>query len=290
LIKILGLDINDHMTLICLGATLCSALVGLVGTSLYSPSQFLNVLAFRRVEPKHSALLSVAVVPLTLLASEVNNWALEYLPVLGLEELAEFAKEPLPIVLFLGCALPALGEEILFRGFIGRGLVARYGIAKGILLSSLLFGIIHIEPAQATSAVFIGIGLHLLYLATKTLWAPIAVHFLNNAIAFTSFRWVEYLPVPGYTPHAEGEIIHTSAILILAAIVALAASTYFFYRTKVRWNLAGGDEWNPGYCSAESPPDNVTAEPSSADADLKMLTLVIGAFLLLTSILLWSSM
>src|SRR5262249_47982166 len=38
---------------------------------------------------------------------------------------------------------PGLGEELFCRGFLGRGLVGRYGVTAGILLTSLFFGIMH---------------------------------------------------------------------------------------------------------------------------------------------------
>ena len=48
-------------------------------------------------------------------------------------------------------------EEILFRGAITRALLQQYNPTKAILISALLFGVFHINPAQILPAFLIGI-------------------------------------------------------------------------------------------------------------------------------------
>src|SRR5262245_47410153 len=50
-------------------------------------------------------------------------------------------------VLVVGLA-PGVSEELFCRGFLGRGLVGRYGPVTGVLLTSLCFGLLHVEPVQ----------------------------------------------------------------------------------------------------------------------------------------------
>lgn len=78
---------------------------------------------------------------------------------------------------------PALAEEFFCRGFLGHGLLARHGVAGGVILTSLLFGIMHLVPIQAIYAALLGLMLHGLRLATGSLWAPILAHFGNNALS-----------------------------------------------------------------------------------------------------------
>ena len=86
-------------------------------------------------------------------------------------------------VIIFGALFPALGEELLFRGYIGRGLVARWGMGKGVLLTSLLFGAVHIHPLHAVVAAFLGVILHALYLWTRSLIVPMLLHGINNYAA-----------------------------------------------------------------------------------------------------------
>src|SRR5205085_9678359 len=91
--------------------------------------------------------------------------------------------------------LPALGEELIFRGLIGRGLLARWGVVAGVLWTSVLFGLVHLNPAQAIAVIPIGVILHFVYLTTGSFWAPVLLHFLNNAFAAVMLKYGEQLPL-----------------------------------------------------------------------------------------------
>lgn len=75
-------------------------------------------------------------------------------------------------------------EEILFRGIIQDSLSREYGALRSVLLTSAIFGIIHIIPQQVVNAFFIGIILGYIYVKTKSLVPVILIHAINNAIAF----------------------------------------------------------------------------------------------------------
>jgi len=85
-------------------------------------------------------------------------------------------------VLIIGLG-PGIGEELWCRGFLGHGLVSRLGTVRGVLLTSLLFGLMHIDPAQATYAAALGVILHLLRLGTGSLLPPMIAHTFNNSVS-----------------------------------------------------------------------------------------------------------
>lgn len=86
-----------------------------------------------------------------------------------------------PWGMLLGLAIVPIVEEFMFRGIMLHVMVSRMGFTKGILFTSVLFGIAHFEFISAT---IFGIMLALLYIRYRSLWLPIIVHVLNNAIAF----------------------------------------------------------------------------------------------------------
>ena len=106
---------------------------------------------------------------------------------------------------------PAVAEELFCRGFLGHGLVARHGVTKGVLWTSLLFGVMHLVPVQALYAGLLGVMLHWLRLTTRSLWAPMLAHFGNNALSVLGTcedsplrgplndleQWVQAHPVAG---------------------------------------------------------------------------------------------
>lgn len=74
-------------------------------------------------------------------------------------------------------------EEIVFRGFLFRGLASRYPLGVAVAVSGAIFGGIHLQLFAFPVLFLLGILLALLYKATESLWAPILMHFCINAIA-----------------------------------------------------------------------------------------------------------
>ncbi len=81
-------------------------------------------------------------------------------------------------------------EELIFRGVILDGLLKRYTPAKSIFISSLLFGIVHLNPWQFIAAFGIGLFMGWVYYKTNNLSLCILVHFVNNLVAFVSTQFV----------------------------------------------------------------------------------------------------
>jgi membrane protease YdiL (CAAX protease family) len=82
-------------------------------------------------------------------------------------------------------ALGALGEEVMFRGYLQVNLQEGSGPLLALLLSSLLFGIFHImNPSfgwlPLVNIVLAGLAMGCARLATGNLWLPIAYHFAWN--------------------------------------------------------------------------------------------------------------
>ena len=108
---------------------------------------------------------------------------------------AAFLSNPVFLALFGVLIAPAY-EELLFRRVLFGRLWAAGRPWLGVVLSSAAFALMHEIPGttgnswQATGVlwltyVFMGAAFALVYWRTRTLWAPIAAHALNNAVALT---------------------------------------------------------------------------------------------------------
>ncbi|RAW00652.1 CPBP family intramembrane glutamic endopeptidase [Pseudochryseolinea flava] len=84
-------------------------------------------------------------------------------------------------------AAPVL-EELIFRGVILDGLLKRYSPRKAIILSSALFGIIHLNPWQFVAATILGVFIGWIYFKTNNLLLCIIIHFANNLLAFITMQ------------------------------------------------------------------------------------------------------
>jgi len=74
-------------------------------------------------------------------------------------------------------------EEMLFRGAVTRELLARYTPTKAIIISGLIFGLFHINPAQVVPATISGFVLAWLYWRTKSIVPGIVIHIMNNSLS-----------------------------------------------------------------------------------------------------------
>lgn len=81
------------------------------------------------------------------------------------------------------CVGAPFAEELLFRGLIHKNLRKVMNMVPAMLISSLLFGIIHGNIIQCIYATLIGIICAFVYEKFKTIWAPIILHATANSFA-----------------------------------------------------------------------------------------------------------
>ena len=100
------------------------------------------------------------------------------------------------IVTLLVCVVAPVGEELFFRGFFFGALRNWRGAWPAAIITGLTFGAFHIESSpigQLVPLAIFGAGLCMLYHWTGSLYLPIALHAINNAIAFGAgeehWRW-----------------------------------------------------------------------------------------------------
>lgn len=96
-------------------------------------------------------------------------------------DIASLMSNNLWISIFIVAVVPAVCEEILFRGMIQRGL-ERMGAGWGILLSGLLFGLFHFDFQRLAAQTLIGtIAAYVVY-RTGSIFNGMILHFMNNAL------------------------------------------------------------------------------------------------------------
>jgi membrane protease YdiL (CAAX protease family) len=79
--------------------------------------------------------------------------------------------------------LAPVTEELLCRGYLLHRWGFRWGTRRAVLLTSLLFGLLHVRPEQIVSGFAHGWVFSLVYLETGALTVPVALHALNNLLA-----------------------------------------------------------------------------------------------------------
>jgi membrane protease YdiL (CAAX protease family) len=78
--------------------------------------------------------------------------------------------------------LPAIFEEFIFRGMLYQGLQKKMGVKGAIILSALLFALMHTSIQQTAYQIILGAMFAYAFYLTGSLLAPIILHFCNNFI------------------------------------------------------------------------------------------------------------
>lgn len=123
--------------------------------------------------------------------------------------------------LFAMCVAPAVCEELMFRGAIlpllGR---AKLPIIGSVLLSSIAFGIFHMNVAQALYTTHIGILLALLVLASGSIWPSMLFHLLFNALTIEPIYSMVEAFAPMYLLYRSP--LHIQLIVFAGMSIAVA--------------------------------------------------------------------
>jgi len=90
------------------------------------------------------------------------------------------------MALLLGGVLVPIAEEVFFRGFLYAGMRERWGTGWALVVSALIFALIHLTPGVLPPLFVIGLLLAYLYERTDSLWPSILLHAVINSMAFIS--------------------------------------------------------------------------------------------------------
>jgi membrane protease YdiL (CAAX protease family) len=103
-----------------------------------------------------------------------------------LEELVE--RPPLLHALALFALVPAVCEEILFRGVLARALGRRMSIVTAAAISAAVFALYHLSIVQALPTLTLGFLLGLIAIRADSVLPAMIAHAINNALAIAMAR------------------------------------------------------------------------------------------------------
>ncbi len=127
--------------------------------------------------------------------------------------------------LFMIAILPAIGEELLFRGVIQRIFT---NMTKnhhwGIWISAILFSALHLQFYGFVPRMLLGVLFGYLLVWSGSLWLPIAAHFVNNGLATVAMYFIDKGMIK---PEVEN-IGSTSGSYYIAIISLLFVSVFLW--------------------------------------------------------------
>ena len=86
------------------------------------------------------------------------------------------------LAVFTVAVMPAIVEEVAFRGMLQGRLMALLGARQGFVVTAMAFTLVHLSPA--TMPIHLGLGLYLGWLRQRSgsLWPGMVVHFAYNTM------------------------------------------------------------------------------------------------------------
>ena len=131
------------------------------------------------------------------------------------QDIVDMAHNPIGILVL--CIIAPIAEEYLFRGVAMRKML-RWNISPryAIIASSILFGLIHLNPAQIPGAIILGIVMAWMCYRTRSLIPGIIIHITNNTLCLIPEEY--YDTYIASTPMMEGGLSLVSIAIIILSI------------------------------------------------------------------------
>lgn len=96
--------------------------------------------------------------------------------------------------ILVGVIFAPFVEELFFRGFLFQGFRQKYGWVKGGLLSSVIFGMAHLDPVAFIPTTILGVLLAYMYHRSNSVWPGIILHVLINALGMCAAYAATQMP------------------------------------------------------------------------------------------------
>ena len=136
------------------------------------------------------------------------------------------------INLFMIAIVPAVGEELIFRGILQRKLNQWFGnVHVAVFVSAFIFSAIHMQFYGFLPRLFLGMLLGYLFVWTGSLWVPIFAHFVNNGLAVL----VAWMNASGFIADdldSFGNYSDSWGHMLLLSFMAFAMLLFFRYVNK----------------------------------------------------------
>ena len=141
----------------------------------------------------------------------------------GLTQLDDMLTSRPAVVLILVVALmPAIGEELLFRGFVMGTLKNKCAGVITVLVTTLLFAAYHMSLIKMFTIGIIGFGLTYAAYKSGSIVTSMCMHFLNNLLSVLITKYPEQMQ--SVLPVLFKESLSASDLLLMIAVILICAA------------------------------------------------------------------
>ena len=184
------------------------------------------------------------------------------------------------VVIIISYCFVGLAEELMCRGIVAQTLFERYGtkraaVWKAVIISGLIFGLLHtsnlsaLSPAfvvgQIISAIGAGILYGSIYFRTGNIWIIALAHALNDIMATASI-WMGGVDSATALSSVGGEV---SAFPVVMAVIEALIGVFLLRKKKfgeIEQNWPELKEWNPAGMASAAPAASSDSNVATASA------------------------
>lgn len=179
--------------------------------------------AHKKIHPLLFLAAVVAGMGMCVVANLVASYLMSFFNALGIPDppmpqLLVDTPVSLALNLFIFAVLPALLEEMVFRGCVLQSL-RPYGERTALWISSLLFALMHGNILQVPFAFIVGLVLGYAVIKTDNIWLAVAIHFANNAMA----NLLDYAMLKIPSPEDQNTLV-----VVVFAVLGMAGMLILF--------------------------------------------------------------
>jgi hypothetical protein len=139
------------------------------------------------------------------------------------------------IILFVIAVLPAIGEELLFRGLVQNELLkALKNPHVAIFLTGFLFSFIHFQFYGFFPRMLLGVVFGYFYYWSGNLWVPIIMHFV-----FNGFNYILMNLNHSGTLELDVENMSVPFWLVVVSVLLSGIIVFYFRKTALYSNQVG---------------------------------------------------
>ena len=145
------------------------------------------------------------------------------------------------LAVFVLALLPAIAEELIFRGIIFNGLRTKFNETGAILISAIMFSLMHGSFQQFVYPFILGSIMAWLVIRTGSIFSSMLVHFINNFLV-VMFAYIQN--ATGWSMDLPREwwfyLLAFALLFVTASILILIDKYYFKHKSKEQSEIQKG--------------------------------------------------
>ena len=138
------------------------------------------------------------------------------------------------LVILVVAAVPAVCEEVMFRGFIQKSFELKFKPYLAILVTSIFFGLYHLNPYGLIPLVALGFYFGFAVYISDSIFTSMSLHFLNNFVAIITFFIAGNQEVTSTSAESAADL-KSSIIIFVSLLVIFIGVIYMilkYYKDK----------------------------------------------------------